>query len=131
MKMIQKLIGATALVAVFSLTSLAGPGQSNAVKKAIEAVNEAEPYDWKTLAESAKVCFKKGENVEQALQWIDKSIEINKDPMNLEIKGDYYSATGAKEEALKLYSEAITVGKAQNFWYDTSELQSKIWNLRS
>lgn len=130
MKTIQKMYWMTAILAVCSFTALGYSGESNAVKKAKEAVEEAAPYDWRTLAESAKVCFKKKENVDLALKWIDKSIEINKDPFNLEIKGDYYQSIGDNKEAMKLYYDAITTGKEQNFWFDTSELQAKIWKLR-
>lgn len=130
MKMIQKTIGMLAMVIMFSTTAWAATGESYAVKKAKEAVAEAESYDWKTLATSAKVCFRKGENTEQALEWINQSIKIQKDPINLEIKADYYAGIGEKNDALKYYSEAIDAGKKQNFWFDSSSLQSKIWELR-
>ena len=130
MKSIQKMSWATVLIAVCSFGALGYSGESNAVKKAKVAVKEAEPYDWKTLAESAQVCFKKKENLEMAMEWINKSIEINKDPFNLEIKGDYFESIGEEKEAMKLYYEAITVGKEQSFWFDSSDIQAKIWKLR-
>ena len=102
---------------------------SNAVKKAKQAVSES-PYDWKILAESAEICFSQGENIEEAMKWVDKSIEINKDPKNLEIKADFLVAQGKKAEALEYYVEAINTGKSQNFWFDTSALQKKLWELR-
>lgn len=128
MKTIQRLMGILALSTVLIFTAEAS--DSNAVKKAKEAVEEAKPYDWKTLAESAAVCFKKNENTTEALNWINKSIEINKDPINLEIKADYYAAINEKKQALSLYAEAINTGKNQNFDFDSSKLQAKIWELR-
>jgi len=129
MKIFQKTIAMIALAAIVSFSAQAAP-ESNAVKKAKEAVEEAAPYDWKTLASSAEICFKKKENTELALEWINKSIEINKDPKNLEIKADYFASIGEKSKALALYSEAINTGKEQNFWFDSSDLQDKIWSLR-
>lgn len=130
MKSIKKMYWMTAIVAICSFTALGYSGESNAVKKAKEAVKEAEAYDWRTLAESAQVCFDKKENVGQALEWIDRSIEINKDPFNLEVKGDYYRSIGDNKKAMRLYYEAITVGKSQNFWFESSKIQGKIWDLR-
>ncbi|MFH6982364.1 hypothetical protein [Marinoscillum luteum] len=130
MKSIQRMMGVAALIMIFTYSTQATPDDSNAVKKAKDAVEGAAPYDWKTMAQSAKVCFRKQENVEQALEWINKSIEINKDPFNLEIKADYYRDKGEKDEALKLYSEALKVGKEQNFWFDGTDIQAKIWKLR-
>lgn len=129
MKTIQKMMGIFALSSALAFSATAS-SDSHAVKKAKEAVEEAKPYDWKTLAKSAEVCFRKNENTTEALEWIDKSIEIYKNPMNLEIKGDYYASANKKADALALYSEAIQIGKDQNFDFDTSKLQEKIWNLR-
>lgn len=121
-------------ISIFSLAIIlstqAFAGQSRAVKKAKEAVAEAAEYDWKTLAKSAEICFNKGENIEEALVWIEKSIEIQKDPFNLQVLGDYYASIGDKKTAMAKYYEAITVAKDQNFWYDTSSIQAKIWELK-
>lgn len=131
MKTIQKMIGAVAVVALISFSATASStGESKSVKKAKEAVEEAAGYDWKTMAESAAICFKKGQNIEQAMVWIEKSIEIQEDPFNLEILADYYASLGKKDKAITTYVKAIDAGRAQNFWYDNSHLQAKIWDLR-
>lgn len=128
MKTIQKMMTAMTLIVIITFTTQAA--ESAAVKKAKEAVAEAAPYDWKILAESADICFSKGENIDEAMKWIDKSIEINKDPLNLEVKADYLVAQGKNKQAMKYYVEAIKAGKEQNFWFDSSGLQAKIWKLR-
>ncbi|RED94413.1 hypothetical protein [Marinoscillum furvescens] len=131
MKTIQKMIGALALVGLLTFTATASStGESKSVKKAKEAVEEAAGYDWKTLAESAQVCFKKDQNIDQAMIWIEKSIEIQEDPFNLEILADYYASKGENDLAMSTYVRAIDAGRAQNFWYDNSHLQAKIWELR-
>lgn len=133
MNTLRKINLAVVLVFAITFTAFSGSiteGKSRAVKKAIEAVEAAEAYDWQTLAKSAAVCFEKKENMEQALTWITKSIELNEDPYNLEVMGDYYSGEGQNKKAMEYYYKAITVGKEQNFWNDSQRLQKKIWDLR-
>ncbi len=124
----------TSLLAVIVLMgssiAFASDPESKTVEKAREAV-ESNSGDWKVLAESAEKCFRKGENIEQAMQWINKSIEINPDPMNYEIKGDYFNAQSKYKKALEQYYQAIIVGKQQNFWFDNKQLQKKIWETKS
>ena len=64
------------------------------------------------------------------MAWIEKSIEIQKDPLNLEILADYYVEKNETERATKTYIQAIEAGKEQNFWFDSSDLQAKLWNLK-
>ena len=59
-------------------------------EKTRDAVEQASPHDWYTLALSAEKCFKKKVNLKQASEWLDQSIEIAEKPFNLELKGDYY-----------------------------------------
>jgi len=119
-----------ALIAVAISTSVfANDPESKIVEKAREAV-ESSASDWKVLAESAQKCFKRNENVEQAMQWIDKSIEINPDPFNYEVKGDYYNSKKQYKMAMEQYYKAILTGKEQNFWYDNKHLQKKIWESK-
>ncbi|MEQ8881197.1 MAG: hypothetical protein RLQ12_16250 [Cyclobacteriaceae bacterium] len=119
-----------ALIAVvISTSAFASDPESKAVEKAREAV-ESSASDWKILAESAQKCFKKGQNIDQAMEWINKSIEINPDPFNYEVKGDYYKSIKHYRKALQQYHEAILVGKKQNFWYDNGHLQKKIWESK-
>lgn len=128
MKTFQKIMIAAIVVGAFTFNAEAK--ESNAVKKAKEAV-EAEPADWQTLAKSAKVCFRKGENTDQALKWIDESISLKKTAQNLEIKGDYYASVNNNEKALAYYAEAANVGRSNDPKFDSSKLQTKIWKMRS
>lgn len=124
----------TTLLAVITLITssiaFATTPQSKTVEKAREAV-ELNSSNWKVLAQSAEKCFKKGENIEQAMEWINRSIEINPDPMNHEIKGDFFAKQNKYKQALEQYFKAILVGKEQNFWFDNKQLQKKIWDTKS
>lgn len=133
MNIIKKLSGIVAIITLLSTSALANgnsTAESQSVKKARIAVEAAPAYDWKTLAESAKICFEKNQNTEQALEWINKSIQLEKDPMNLEILADYYVSKGETAKGIEKLIEAIDAGRAQNFWYDSSNIQAKIWKLR-
>lgn len=127
MKTLKTTLGIFSLLMILSLSALAV--ESNAIRKAKEAV-AAEPSDWKVLAKSAKICFNKNENTSEALNWINRSIEIKKTPENLEIKADYLLSQNQKREALLLYTEAVSVGRSANIHFDSSKLQAKIWELR-
>tara|TARA_B100000941_G_scaffold289430_1_gene268478 strand:- start:92963 stop:93508 length:546 start_codon:yes stop_codon:yes gene_type:complete len=117
------------MAVVISTSAFSSDPESKVVEKAREAV-ESSSSDWKVLAESAQKCFKKEQNIDQAMEWINKSIEINPDPSNYEIKGDYYKSVKQYRKALQQYYEGILVGKKQNFWYDSRHLQKKVWESK-
>ncbi|XOV95189.1 MAG: tetratricopeptide repeat protein [Bacteroidota bacterium] len=119
-----------AITLVSSLGAFANDPESKTVEKARDAV-ESSSSNWKVLAESAEKCFRKGQNVDQAMEWINKSIEINPDPMNHEIKGDYYKSQNQYKKAMEQYFKAIVTGKEQNFWFDDKGLQKKIWDSKT
>ena len=131
MKVFKTSLFAIAILAASLGAFASDPAESKTVEKAREAVESADSYDWQVLAKSAEKCFKKNQNIDQAMEWINKSIEINPDPSNLEIKGDYYRSVGKPSKAIEAYYEAIIVGKDQNFWFDNSHLQKKIWDIKS
>lgn len=94
--------------------------------KAREAVANASPDDWKTLAESAEKCLKKNVNLKEAAAWLDKSLEIKQDPYNLRIKGDYYQMNNLPQQALEFYIKSIRAGLATDINYVDQETQKKI-----
>jgi tetratricopeptide (TPR) repeat protein len=95
-------------------------------EKAREAVENAGPHDWYTLAASAEKCFKKKVNLKEASEWLDQSLEIAQMPYNLELKGDYYIVNKLPEQALEFYLRAINVMKEQDGKADVSKIQKKI-----
>jgi uncharacterized membrane protein YvbJ len=103
---------------------------SKLVEKAKTAVSNADESDWETLAQSSEICFIKGENIEEALVWIDRSIAIKETSYNLEDKADYLSKVSRDKEAMKLYYQALLITKEINPQANTENLQQKIWNLR-
>jgi len=84
------------------------------IQKIRTEVQNAGPNDWQTLANCADKCFQKKINVDEAVKWIDKSIEINPNPENLTIKGDYYLRTKMPEEAIKTYIKALSANNNED-----------------
>ncbi len=98
-------------------------------EKAREAVQNASPDDWYTMAKSAKKCIDKGVNLKEASQWLDQSLAIKETSFNLKVKGDYYIQSKLPEKALEYYSKSIRVGKLEDPAYMDAETQDKILKL--
>jgi tetratricopeptide (TPR) repeat protein len=94
--------------------------------KTREAVSKASPDDWYTFAEAAEKCINKGVNLNEASQWLERSLEIKETSYNLSVKGDYYMANRLPEKALKYYVKSIEVGKEETHEFDVSAVQKKI-----
>jgi hypothetical protein len=95
-------------------------------EKTREAVENASPHDWYTLATSAEKCFKKKVNLKQASEWLDQSLEIAETPFNLELKGDYFIENQLPDRALEYYVRAMSVMKEKDGEADVVQLQKKI-----
>lgn len=95
-------------------------------EKTREAVENASPHDWYTLATSAEKCFKKKVNLKQAVEWLDQSLEIAETPFNLELKGDYFIENQLPDRALEYYVRAMNVMKEKDGEADVVQLQKKI-----
>lgn len=118
------------LVAFASQSALAeNRGTDRTTEKAREAVENASPDDWKTYAESAERCIKKGVNLKEASSWLDKSLAIKETAYNLKVKGLYYEKNNLPEEALQAYVKSLKAGLAQDINYVDSETQKKVAEL--
>ena len=94
--------------------------------KARQAVAEASPDDWHTLAESAEQCMAEGVNLKEAAVWLDQSITIRETAYNLKLKGDYYASNRLPKQALEHYSKSIRVGMLADPSYTDADTQGKI-----
>ena len=95
-------------------------------EKTREAVENASPHDWYTLATSAEKCFKKNVNLKQASKWLDQSLEIAETPFNLELKGDYFIDNKIPDKGLKYYVRAMNMIKENDGDAEVTHLQKKI-----
>lgn len=121
----------TSLIAAMALVILLGTvswtkAEDRTTEKTREAVENASPHDWYTLAVSAEKCFKKKVNLKQASKWLDESLAIAENPYNLELKGDYFIENRLPDRALEFYVRAMNEMKEKDGNADVSKLQKKI-----
>lgn len=121
----------TALAASVAIVMLSGSISlanvyDRTTEKTREAVENASPHDWYTLATSAEKCFKKNVNLKQAIDWLDQSLEIAETPYNLELKGDYFIDNRLPNRALEFYVRAMNSMKENDGQADITKLQKKI-----
>ena len=95
-------------------------------EKTRDAVENADPDDWYTLAISAEKCFNKKVNLVEAAKWLDQSLEIAETPFNLELKGDYYIENQLPDKALEYYVRTMNTIKANDGEAEVTHIQLKI-----
>lgn len=67
--------------------------------------------DWKSLAKCAKTLLDNKIKREEALSWINESIEINRNYYNLTLLGDYYRMHLEINKAYESYVQALLSAK--------------------
>ncbi len=117
------------LIGSTSITLLANQNSDRTTKRARQAVEQASPDDWHTLAESAEQCIAKGVNLKEAAGWLNQSLAIKETVYNLQVQGDYYVKNQLPERALESYSKSIRVGKLNDPSYVSATTQAKIVKL--
>lgn len=122
-----------ALIVLSSSANAFGPFEKKSeekvdkvTQKAREAVSNATADDWLTYAKSAEKCIKKGVNLKEAGEWIDKSLTIKESPYNLTIKGDYFLASNLPDKALEFYVKGLKVGKSEDINFNGTYIQERI-----
>jgi hypothetical protein len=130
MKSLRTIFAALLIMATSLFAFQASANDDKLVEKARTAVSSASPDDWHTLASWAEKCIKKGVNLKEASEWLDKSIAIRETAYNLSVKGDYYVANKLPEKALESYIRSLELGRTdENF--DIEAVQNKITKLVS
>ena len=121
----QTLVAAIFLLTV-SFSVFANNNTDKTTQRAREAVENAAPDDWYTLAKAAEKCIAKKVNLQEAAEWLNKSLAIHESAFNLKVKGDYYVHNKLPKKALEYYSKSIRVGKIEDPSYMDAETQDKI-----
>lgn len=67
-------------------------------------------FFWQGYNQGAQYLFRNKIHMDQASQWADKSIEIQKTFPNLQLKAKMLEAKGDKEMAANLRTESLTLG---------------------
>lgn len=68
-------------------------------------------FNWQAWQQAALYCFQNDINHEEALQWIDRSISLNKNANNVAAKARLLMQTGKTSEAENLFSDAWDLAK--------------------
>ncbi len=110
-------------------TLLANQRVDRTTKRARQAVEQASPDDWHTLAKSAERCITKGVNLKEAATWLEQSLAIKETVYNLRVQGDYYVKNQLPDRALESYSKSIRVGRIDDPSYADATTQAKIVKL--
>ncbi|MFC2124234.1 hypothetical protein ACFLU5_05440 [Bacteroidota bacterium] len=76
-----------------------------------ESVEKAKPKDWKTPALCANDVITQRIKSKEALEWVNKSIEIKETIFNRVVKGDYYVVNEEIDKAQKEYIRAINLAR--------------------
>lgn len=117
------------LIGSTSTSLLANQNSDRTTERARQAVEQASPDDWHTLAKSAKQCIAKGVNLKEAAGWLNQSLAIKETAYNLQVQGDYYVKNQLPDRALESYSKSIRVGRLNDPSYADADTQDKIVKL--
>lgn len=129
MKSLKQIL-VVALISMFSVSSLFANTTDNEdleIKELRATVENAEANDWATYAKAAESCIRLEANLSEAYVWIEKSIEINENSENLEVKGDYLRLNGVDDLAIETYNQAILKGMEEG--KNIEKLQWKVLKL--
>ncbi|OHX66784.1 hypothetical protein [Flammeovirga pacifica] len=116
------------IVAVNTSFAKGNENDDNEINQLRASVENAAATDWQVYADAAERCIELRTNLSEAYVWISKSIEINSNSTNLEVKADYLKLNGAKEMAIATYNEAILAGMQEG--RDITKIQKKVLRLR-
>ena len=78
-----------------------------------KAMDQADEEDWNVYSQSASYLIQREERLDQAEEWLNKSIEIEENWRNLYTKSSLRKAQGNKEEAIEYLERAIETGREQ------------------
>lgn len=97
----------------------------DAIVKARNAVASS-PDNWYILAKSADACIEKGKNMEEAKDWITKSLKLERNSYTLEVMGDYYLETENPKKAMEYYVLSLKEAREKESKTDLKSQQQKI-----
>lgn len=130
MKKIRNLLAVLVLLSTTVVNAEVYAGKDKVLNKARKAVESNFDNSWKVFAQSASMIIEEDIALEEAKEWLETSLKIQRTPFNLEVMGDYYFAIGDNKAAIKYYYESLLLLKENTLDPDTGKLQAKIWKAR-
>jgi hypothetical protein len=84
---------------------------------------------WQILNGAARYAMMEKVYTTEAMNWIDRSIAMDKNAMNLRTKAELLAAAGKFKEAIAIGEEALAVGKAKDPKYEASQQAKDLTKL--
>lgn len=101
------------------------------LSRARAAVANAKADDWRTPMQAANYYFGAKTNLEEAWQWLEKSVAIKPTYQNLGSQARAYAVRGMTAEAIATGEKAIATGKAENPQLDVSVMEKALAEWRA
>ena len=67
-------------------------------------------FAWQGWNQAAQFCLQNNVNLEEAMQWVDRSISMEENAQNLMVKGGLLSQMGKTSEAAEFFAKAVDSG---------------------
>src|SRR6266513_2180535 len=82
-------------------------------------------FTWQALDEGAQFCLTKNINLDEALRWVDASIQNEERFDNLSTKADILKALNRSDDAKTTWNQALKIATAQQLYSYGRQLQSQ------
>jgi tetratricopeptide (TPR) repeat protein len=82
-------------------------------------------YEWDALNDAAQFCLNKKTNLDEALKWVDASIQNEERFENLTTKADLLKAMNKPDEAKKVSDQALAKATAVRLYSHARQMQSE------
>ncbi len=70
-------------------------------------------WNWQTVMSAANYCLRNKISSDEGMKWIDRSISLNENFSNLNLKSRMLDAAGSKADASKLFEKAVKMAVSQ------------------
>jgi hypothetical protein len=81
---------------------------------------------WQLLASAARYAVDNGLYMNDAMAWADRSIALDRNPRNLQVKAELLAKAGKTADAIALGEEAIKMAKAKDANANTAQLEALV-----
>jgi tetratricopeptide (TPR) repeat protein len=81
---------------------------------------------WQVLNAAAGYALSQNVYLNEAMNWVDRSIALDRNPRNLQTKADLLAQAGKLDDAIATAEEAVKLAKQRNPKANTSGLEKRI-----
>jgi len=92
---------------------------------------QASVGNWQILNAAAGYALSQKVYLNESMDWVDRSIALNKDPRNLRTKAELLAQVGKTEEAIATAEEAVKLAKQRDPKANTSALEKLITDWKA